>query len=584
MNIVRRELNEIVDAEHLDDRRGAAAAAAPPSARSSISSSPSCCTPIARISIAQQARTERLATFGQLIGSIGHELRNPLGVIESSLYILEQRVGGDERAKKHIGRIGEQLGVANGIISALLDMIRDRPLQREQGHPRRHARRACSARWPLPTSRRRRGRRPRCRRSTATRCRSGRCFMNLVDNAVHAAGADGRGPHPRARRRRQRRGRRRGLGPRRRPRDAPAAVRAAHHHQGQGHRPRPGAGAPHRRRATAATSPTSRAKAAARASSCACRSEARMRRYLIVDDNLAFAENLAEIIGDSGDAEAVVVESGERALELVGAHALRRAHLRHAHAGDERRRAGASHPPRRSGAARGRRHRLHRRQRAGRGARRRASWRCCPSRCRCRACSSSSRRAQRNGVVALVEDDVALADNLTEALRERGFAAVTARSVLETERLGGASVRRARRPAAARRPRRRGDAAAGGEVSRRCRWSSSPRTRMWRRPWPRRRCSTNRSTRASFSPRSSDCMAERPRHHPARRRQRRARRQPGRDPRGRGLHGPRAGSCRRRARRGRARLRRGARRPPAPRRRRHGAGPRAEERRRPTRR
>src|SRR5262249_37073519 len=44
--------------------------------------------------------------------------------------------------------------------------------------------------------------------------------------------------------------------------------------------------------------------------------------------------------------------------------------------------------------------------------------------------------ARRNGLVALVEDDAALADNLGEALRGRGFAAVTARSVAETERLG----------------------------------------------------------------------------------------------------------------------------------------------------
>jgi signal transduction histidine kinase len=79
--------------------------------------------------IAQQARVERLSAFGQLVGSIGHELRNPLGVIESSMFILKGRVE-DERAKKHIGRIYEQLGVANDIISALLDMIRDRPLER----------------------------------------------------------------------------------------------------------------------------------------------------------------------------------------------------------------------------------------------------------------------------------------------------------------------------------------------------------------------------------------------------------------------------------------------------------------------
>jgi len=80
---------------------------------------------------AQQARAERLATFGQLVGSIGHELRNPLGVMESSLYLLKSRAGQDERIKKHADRIGEQIAVANNIISALLDMIRDKPLLRE---------------------------------------------------------------------------------------------------------------------------------------------------------------------------------------------------------------------------------------------------------------------------------------------------------------------------------------------------------------------------------------------------------------------------------------------------------------------
>lgn len=81
--------------------------------------------------LAQQARVERLSTFGQLVGSIGHDLRNPLGVIETSLYILRGRVGEDERARKHVDRIGEQLEVANGIITNLLDMIRNRPLARE---------------------------------------------------------------------------------------------------------------------------------------------------------------------------------------------------------------------------------------------------------------------------------------------------------------------------------------------------------------------------------------------------------------------------------------------------------------------
>ncbi len=81
--------------------------------------------------LTQQSRTERLATFGQLVGSIGHELRNPLGVMASSLHILKSRVTDDVRAQKHVERIGSQIDIANKIITDLLDMIRDRPLSTE---------------------------------------------------------------------------------------------------------------------------------------------------------------------------------------------------------------------------------------------------------------------------------------------------------------------------------------------------------------------------------------------------------------------------------------------------------------------
>lgn len=82
--------------------------------------------------LTQQSRAERLATFGQLVGSIGHELRNPLGVMESSLHILRSRLDGDPRTGKHVERIALQIEIANKIITDLLDMIHDRPLVREQ--------------------------------------------------------------------------------------------------------------------------------------------------------------------------------------------------------------------------------------------------------------------------------------------------------------------------------------------------------------------------------------------------------------------------------------------------------------------
>ncbi len=79
----------------------------------------------------RQARSERLSTFGQLVGSIGHELRNPLGVIETSLYLLKGRPT-DERTSKHLERIGHQVMLANDIITQLLSLIRDQPVTQVQ--------------------------------------------------------------------------------------------------------------------------------------------------------------------------------------------------------------------------------------------------------------------------------------------------------------------------------------------------------------------------------------------------------------------------------------------------------------------
>ena len=137
--------------------------------------------------LSQQARAERLSTFGQLVGSIGHELRNPLGVMESSLYILKGRVGEDARAQKHVERIGEQLGIANSIIKDLLDMIRDRPLSAQRLRLRDVLETAANqlhlglALEPL-------ARLPDVN-GDAGQLRQ--VFVNLLDNAVHAAGASG---------------------------------------------------------------------------------------------------------------------------------------------------------------------------------------------------------------------------------------------------------------------------------------------------------------------------------------------------------------------------------------------------------
>jgi CheY-like chemotaxis protein len=159
-----------------------------------------------------------------------------------------------------------------------------------------------------------------------------------------------------------------------------------------------------------------------------------VRTYLIVDDNPTFAENLAEILRDRGD-EVAVAESGPEAVRAArgrrfdailtdmrmpfmgGAevvHELRRldpgapAMVITAHVGDD-----ALEAARREGllAVLGKPVDVPR-------------------------LLELLASARRDGLVVVVEDDVRMSDNLCEALRGHGFAAVTAASVLETERLG----------------------------------------------------------------------------------------------------------------------------------------------------
>lgn len=76
-------------------------------------------------------RRERLATIGQLAASIGHDLRNPLGVIQSSLYILSRSGKDPTKAARHHERIATQVKLCESIITNLLEMARNKPPRRE---------------------------------------------------------------------------------------------------------------------------------------------------------------------------------------------------------------------------------------------------------------------------------------------------------------------------------------------------------------------------------------------------------------------------------------------------------------------
>ncbi|MFC2041108.1 sensor histidine kinase [Chloroflexota bacterium] len=69
--------------------------------------------------------SERLATLGQFSGNISHELRNPLGVIDSSAYYLKIKLkDADEKVHEHLDRIKASVSSSTTIIESLLNLTR----------------------------------------------------------------------------------------------------------------------------------------------------------------------------------------------------------------------------------------------------------------------------------------------------------------------------------------------------------------------------------------------------------------------------------------------------------------------------
>jgi len=81
----------------------------------------------------QLIRREKLAMLGQLAGGVGHELRNPLGVISNAVYFLKMTLpDADETTKESLEMISEEVRNSTRIISDLLDFSRTRLPDREE--------------------------------------------------------------------------------------------------------------------------------------------------------------------------------------------------------------------------------------------------------------------------------------------------------------------------------------------------------------------------------------------------------------------------------------------------------------------
>ncbi len=79
----------------------------------------------------QLVRRERLALLGHLAGGVGHELRNPLGVMTNAVYILEMALPSPEPlVRDYLGILRSQITLSETIVSDLLDFARTKPPQR----------------------------------------------------------------------------------------------------------------------------------------------------------------------------------------------------------------------------------------------------------------------------------------------------------------------------------------------------------------------------------------------------------------------------------------------------------------------
>jgi PAS domain S-box-containing protein len=73
-------------------------------------------------------RSERLSMLGQVAGSVGHELRNPLGVMSNAVYFLKSVLtDADDITREYLDIIQSEIMDADRIVEDLLDSVRVKP-------------------------------------------------------------------------------------------------------------------------------------------------------------------------------------------------------------------------------------------------------------------------------------------------------------------------------------------------------------------------------------------------------------------------------------------------------------------------
>jgi signal transduction histidine kinase len=81
---------------------------------------------------AQLIKAEKMAALGEVAGSVGHELRNPLAVISNSVYLLKTALTkSDATVREYLQMIETETHNASQIINDLLDYSRIQPTMKE---------------------------------------------------------------------------------------------------------------------------------------------------------------------------------------------------------------------------------------------------------------------------------------------------------------------------------------------------------------------------------------------------------------------------------------------------------------------